>query len=101
MEREKTNGILRHTRLENEPADYLKQREVLRLAEIGLMQQVERVAALRRALPQGAAVTDYAFREGPQDLDAGDTPVRTTRMRELFTGDRPLVIYHFMYGKKN
>jgi predicted dithiol-disulfide oxidoreductase (DUF899 family) len=59
------------------------------------------VAELRRPLPQGAAVRDYAFAEGPADLDAGDTPGRTVRLSELFTlTGRALVIYHLMYGKK-
>jgi predicted dithiol-disulfide oxidoreductase (DUF899 family) len=41
------------------------------------------------------------FLEGPEDLDAGDTPTRTVHLSELFTGlDRPLVIYHLMYGKR-
>jgi predicted dithiol-disulfide oxidoreductase (DUF899 family) len=92
---------LRHTRLANESADYLDRREELRLAEIALMQQAERVAELRRRLPQGAEVQDYEFQEGPSDLDAGDEPVRTVRLSDLFTGpNRSLVIYHFMYGKK-
>jgi predicted dithiol-disulfide oxidoreductase (DUF899 family) len=92
---------LRHTRLTNESPDYLDRREELRLAEIALMQQAERVAELRRRLPEGAEVQDYEFQEGPPDLDAGDEPVRAVRLSELFTGpDRSLVIYHLMYGKK-
>jgi predicted dithiol-disulfide oxidoreductase (DUF899 family) len=64
------------------------------------MRHGERVAELRRQLPQGAIVSDYAFEEGPAKLEAGDTPVRTVRLSELFTGpNRSLVIYHFMYGK--
>lgn len=92
---------MRQTRLAGESADYLTRREELRLAEIELMRQRERVAELRRLLPAGAAVTDYEFLEGPADLGDGDDPVRPVRMSELFTGPgRPLVIYHFMYGKK-
>lgn len=93
--------MLRQTRLSYEPADYLAKREELRLAEIELMRHYERVAALRRKLPPGVVVMDYLFEEGPTDLDAGDTPVRTVGLSELFTGrDRAVVIYHFMYGKK-
>ena len=96
-----THDIHRHTNLQNESADYLSKREELRLAEIKLMHQRERVADLRRNLPEGAIVQDYVFEEGPVDLDAGDAPTRTVRLSELFTGsDRSLVIYHFMYGKK-
>jgi predicted dithiol-disulfide oxidoreductase (DUF899 family) len=100
MVHEMIDGAFRQTNLTNESVEYLRSREELRLAEIELMRQRERVAELRRALPQGAAIEDYAFEEGPGSLDAGDTPVRTVRLSELFTApDRPLVIYHLMYGK--
>jgi predicted dithiol-disulfide oxidoreductase (DUF899 family) len=101
MAHQTTHDIYRQTNLTNESADYLSKREELRLAEIELMQQQERVAELRRRLPKGAIVQDYVFEEGPVDLDAGDAPTRTVRLSELFTGsDRSLVIYHFMFGKK-
>ena len=101
MVHEMIDGTYRQTNLRNESAEYLAKREALRKAEIELMRQRERVAALRRELPAGAAVEDYAFEEGPPSLDAGDTPIRTVRLSELFTAqDRSLVIYHFMYGKK-
>ena len=88
--------------MQNESADYLSKREELRIAEIDLMRQRERVAELRRRLPQGAIVEDYEFEEGPADLDAGDAPIRTVRLSELFTGEnRSVVVYHFMYGKRN
>ena len=102
MAREMTNATYRQTNLSNESAAYLSKREELRLAEIELMRQRERVAELRRGLPQGAAIQDYAFQEGPSNLDAGDTPIRTVRLSELFSApDRSLVVYHFMFGKKN
>ncbi|MEU9206757.1 DUF899 family protein [Streptomyces sp. NPDC048415] len=92
--------MLRHTRLAGESADYLAAREELREAEIELMRHRERVAAQRRALPQGPPVDDYVFVEGPADLDAGDSPVREVTLSGLFTTpDRPLIVYHFMYGK--
>lgn len=101
MVHEIIDGTYRQTNLENESAEYLAKREELRRAEVELMRQRERVAELRRQLPLGAPVRDYAFEEGPADLDAGDTPVRTVRLSELFTArDRALVVYHFMYGKK-
>jgi predicted dithiol-disulfide oxidoreductase (DUF899 family) len=70
---------------------YGEARERLREAELALMHQRERVAELRRALPPGPPVDDYVF-TGPE----GDV-----RLVELF-GDpeRPLVLYHFMYGKR-
>jgi predicted dithiol-disulfide oxidoreductase (DUF899 family) len=102
VDREKTDGMLRHTRLVNEPREYLQKREELRLAEIELFHHIERVAALRRALPAGAEVTDYVFEEGPRDLNAGDGPIKPARLSELFSGSgRALIIYHFMYGKRN
>jgi predicted dithiol-disulfide oxidoreductase (DUF899 family) len=95
------DGTFRQTNLNNESPEYLAKREELRIAEIELMRQRERVAELRRHLPQGAPIQDYQFEEGPRDLNAGDAPVRTVRLSELFTKpDRSLVIYHFMFGKK-
>jgi predicted dithiol-disulfide oxidoreductase (DUF899 family) len=91
--------MLGFTRLK-ESDEYAKQREELRLAEVELIEQRERVAAMRRALPEGTVVDDYVFLEGPRELDAGDGPVREVRLSELFTApDRALVVYHFMYGK--
>lgn len=101
MVHETINGTFRQTNLPNESADYLAKREELRLAEIELMRHRERVAELRRGLPQGATVEDYAFEEGPANLEAGDTPIRTVQLSELFTPPgRALVIYHLMYGKR-
>jgi predicted dithiol-disulfide oxidoreductase (DUF899 family) len=95
------DGTFRQTNLTNESSEYLTKREELRLAEIELMRQRERVAELRRQLPEGALVQDYQFDEGPPDLKAGDTPVRTIRLSELFTKpNRSLIIYHLMYGKR-
>jgi predicted dithiol-disulfide oxidoreductase (DUF899 family) len=102
MVNETINGTFRQTNLTNESDEYLAKRDELRLAELELMRQRERVAELRRRLPQGAIVEDYEFEEGPTDLNAGDTPVRKVRLSELFTApNRSLVVYHFMYGKKN
>ena len=76
---------MRYTRLP-ESDTYTQSREELRLAEIELLQNRERVAEMRRNLPEGAAVDDYVFLEGPKDLDAGDEPVSEVRMSELFAG---------------
>ena len=95
------DGTYRQTNLTNESPEYLSKREELRLAEIELMRQRERVAALRRSLPEGAAVQNYQFEEGPRELHSADAPVSTVRLSELFTKpDRSLVIYHLMFGKK-
>src|SRR3989440_12188065 len=101
MVHEMIDGTYRQTNLPNESAEYLSKREELRLAEIELLNTRERVAALRRGLPKGATIQDYEFLEGPTSLDDGDEPVTKARLSELFTApDRSLVIYHFMYGKK-
>jgi predicted dithiol-disulfide oxidoreductase (DUF899 family) len=95
------DGTFRQTNLANESSEYLAKREELRLAEIELMRQRERVAELRRHLPQGAPIQDYALQEGPHDLNSPDAPVRTTHLSELFTKpNRSLIIYHLMYGKR-
>jgi predicted dithiol-disulfide oxidoreductase (DUF899 family) len=95
------DGAFRQTNLTNESSEYLRKREELRLAEIELMRCRERVAELRRNLPEGALLQDYQFEEGPRDLSAGDAPPRTVRLSELFSKpDRSLVIYHLMFGKK-
>jgi predicted dithiol-disulfide oxidoreductase (DUF899 family) len=101
MVHEMIDGTYRQTNLPNESPDYLAKREKLRLAEIELMRQRERCAELRRSLPKGATIPDYEFLEGPASLDDGDTPTKAVRLSELFTApDRSLVIYQFMYGKK-
>ena len=94
------DGTYRLTNLTNESPEYLAKREQLRLAEIDLMRQREHVAELRRNLPEGAPLQDYQFEEGPSDLNAGDAP-RNVHLSELFTKpNRSVVIYHFMFGKK-
>src|SRR5215510_371939 len=94
------NGILQQTNLPNESEDYLSRREELRLAEIELRNQRERVAELRRKLPKGPAVEDYIFEEVAASLDSGDSPIRTVRLSKLFTGsNRSVVLYHFFKAK--
>src|ERR671918_2049666 len=101
MVHEMIDGTYRQTNLTNESPEYLAKREEVRVAEIELMRQRERVAELRRQLPKGATIQDYEFLEGPTSLDDDDEPVTKVRLSELFTApDRSLVIYHFMYGKK-
>lgn len=79
------------TRLE-ESEEYRRRREELRVAELELSDHIERVAALRRGLPQDTVVRDYQF------VDTADG--QPVRLSELFSGpDRALVLYHFMYGK--
>src|SRR5437867_6998664 len=101
MVHEMIEGTYRQTNLPNESAEYLSKREEVRKAEIELVRQRERVVELRRSLPKGATVQDYEFLGGPASLAVGDEPVTKVRLSELFTApDRSLVIYHFMFGKK-
>ena len=76
-------------RIPGESAEYRAARTALLAEEIELRRHVERVAALRRALPTGAAVSgDYRFEteEGPTDL-AG-----------LFGDKQTLAIFSYMFG---
>lgn len=66
---------------------YEEARAELLEAEVALMQQRERVAEMRRQLPDGP--------EHDHELVGPDGPVR---LGEL-VGERPLVLYHFMFGK--
>jgi len=69
-------------------AGYCSARDELLAAEIELREHVERVAALRRRLPAGPTVPDYAFSEGD----------RRVRLSELFEDGKPyLLMYHVMY----
>lgn len=77
---------------------YTDAREELRSAELELMLQRERVAEMRRSLPPGPVVDNYIFDEGPAELSA-DGPYLETSMLQLCRPGRPLVLYHFMYGK--
>jgi predicted dithiol-disulfide oxidoreductase (DUF899 family) len=112
MVKEMIDGSYRQTNLQNEPAEYLAAREEVRLAEIELMRARERVAELRRALPKGAEIQDCELldctlpdgrvsAQGLVSLADGDEPATKVRLSELFTApNRSLVIYHFMFGKK-
>jgi predicted dithiol-disulfide oxidoreductase (DUF899 family) len=96
-----SNETIRQIHLPNESEEYLRKRDELRRAEIELRNQRERVADLRRQLPKGPVIQDYEFQEGPRNLDEGDTPVRSVRLSQLFSGpNRSVVLYQFMYGKK-
>jgi predicted dithiol-disulfide oxidoreductase (DUF899 family) len=76
----------------SESDEYRRQREELRVAELDLIDQAERVAALRRTLPADTLVDDYPL----IDVASGDR----VRLSELFSAPgRPLILYHFMYGK--
>jgi predicted dithiol-disulfide oxidoreductase (DUF899 family) len=76
-------------RLPNESVDYRAARQALLAEEFELRRQIERVAAMRRALPPGGPVTgNYRFdtEDGPSDLAA------------LFGGKMTLIVYNYMFG---
>lgn len=78
------------TRLK-ESDEYRRQREELRIAELDLLDHVERVAAQRRKL-HDTVVDDYQLVDAPSGERVG--------LSQLFSApDRALILYHFMYGK--
>jgi predicted dithiol-disulfide oxidoreductase (DUF899 family) len=79
-----------------ESAEYREARDRLLGQEIELRRAMEAVAAARRALPPGGAVTeDYVFQG--EGADGAATAVRLT---ELFApGKDSLVIYSFMFPR--
>jgi predicted dithiol-disulfide oxidoreductase (DUF899 family) len=79
------NGVT----LPNESAEYRAARNTLLAEEIELRRHIERVAALRRALPPGGEVpADYEF----------ESPAGPVRLSDLFAGHQTLLIYSYMFG---
>ena len=77
--------------LPNESSAYRQARNALLAEEIELRRHIERVAAMRRALPQGGAIpADYVF-EGSNGA---------VRMSQLFGDKNTLVVYSMMFGPK-
>ena len=79
------NGVT----IPGESAEYRKARTALLTEEIELRRHIERVAAQRRALPPGPAITgDYRFEgeHGPLDFAA------------LFGDKQTLLVYSYMFG---
>jgi predicted dithiol-disulfide oxidoreductase (DUF899 family) len=73
----------------NESPEYRRSRNALLAEEIELRRQIERVAALRRALPPGGVIPeDYVF-EGPNGA---------VRLSQLFGDKDTLVVYSMMFG---
>jgi predicted dithiol-disulfide oxidoreductase (DUF899 family) len=90
---------LHSIRFPGESPAYRESRDQLLQAEIDLRRSIEQVAALRRTLPPGGQIPeDYAFDEGPTNLDDFG-PTRQTHLSELFgPGKDSLIVYSFMYG---
>ncbi len=73
----------------NESAEYRQARNALLAEEIELRRNIERVAALRRALPPGGEIPrDYVF-EGAKGA---------VQMSQLFGDKDVLVVYSMMFG---
>lgn len=76
-------------RFPNESPEYRKARNALLAEEIELRRHIERVAAMRRAMPLGGEIPeDYT-------LESEKGPVR---LSELFGDKQSLVIYSMMFG---
>jgi predicted dithiol-disulfide oxidoreductase (DUF899 family) len=82
---------MHYTRLDESDV-YVAAREELRREELELTEHRERVAAMRRQLPHGPIVEDYAF----VDLNRQEVRISTLCSDTA----RPLVIYHLMFGKR-
>jgi predicted dithiol-disulfide oxidoreductase (DUF899 family) len=77
----------------NASAEYIKAREALAEAEIALSDQAEKVAEMRRNMPQGAVMGDYTFTVA---TPSGDK--RTMSLADLAADGRSVVIQHMMFG---
>jgi predicted dithiol-disulfide oxidoreductase (DUF899 family) len=75
----------------NESSEYRSARNALLAEEIELRRHLERVAAQRRALPQGGKI--------PQDFELV-SETGNTRFSSLFGDKDTLMIYSMMYGPK-
>jgi predicted dithiol-disulfide oxidoreductase (DUF899 family) len=76
--------------------EYIDARGALLEVEFALRNQVHEVARLRRTLPQGVVMGEYALTEGPRDLDR-DEPTQSVSLRGLFGDHDALVVYHLMF----
>jgi predicted dithiol-disulfide oxidoreductase (DUF899 family)/uncharacterized protein YndB with AHSA1/START domain len=82
---------LHNLRFPGESAEYRAARDALLREEIALRQQIERVAAQRRALPPGGLAQDYQF----------DGTGGRVKLSELFERHDTIVAYSFMFGPKH
>jgi predicted dithiol-disulfide oxidoreductase (DUF899 family) len=78
------------TRHPNESDEYRRARQELLVEEIELRRHAERVAALRRNLPEGGEV--------PQDYRFVDESGGEVSLAQLFGAHDTLVVYSYMFG---
>lgn len=91
--RKAKSSTLHARRFPNESKAYRTKRDALLKAEINLRREIEKVAALRRKLPEGGTVPeDYVFEEM---INGALQPVK---LSELFGDKDSLIVYGFMYG---
>jgi predicted dithiol-disulfide oxidoreductase (DUF899 family) len=87
-------AAMAHLSYPNESADYRAARNALLEQEMALRAQIEKVAAARRALPDGGEVPeDYVF----EWIGQHDMP-EAVKLSELFGAHDTLILYSFMYG---
>jgi len=85
---------MEHLSYPNETAEYRTARNALLDAEMELRRQLERIAAMRRALPPGGALKeDYVF-----ERIGTSGAAEKVRLSELFEGKQSLILYGFMFG---
>src|SRR5680860_725649 len=80
----------------NARAGYIQARRALIQAEHELLEQVERVAEQRRALPPGPVVGDYRFTERVLDQDGERTHDVPVSLSGLVSAEKPFACYHMM-----
>ena len=73
----------------NESGEYRKARNALLVEEIELRRQIERLAAMRRALPPGGEI--------PRDFELV-SEAGPVQLSSLFRNKETLIIYSMMYG---
>lgn len=78
-------------------SDYIEARKKLTDAEWDLRNQLEAVAAQRRALPPGPLMKEYTFTEPVNPSNSDDTATKKVTLAELAADGRPLLIYHLMF----
>jgi predicted dithiol-disulfide oxidoreductase (DUF899 family) len=90
--------VVHKTRFPGESPEYRRARNRLLRSEIELRKQIEAVAAQRRRLPSGGAVsTDYVFEVSRPDY--GDSG--TVHLSELFAPRKnTLFLYNFMFPER-
>src|SRR3989337_3543488 len=81
-----------------ESSEYRSARNALLRREVALRKEMESVAAERRALPPGPAVSDdYLF-----DAWDSDGKLIKVRLSELFRqGSDTLLLYHYMFPRNS